>query len=195
MPDTLMTIRRPPISDGALPADAMFSAKVAAPLARFVLRGDGAAALLAGAAFGVTLPTRALASNAVGERAALWLGPDEWLLLAPYADAAAARRALEAALADTPHSLVDVSHRQIALSVHGRLAARVLTSGCPLDLSAQAFPVGMAARTLFHKAEIVLWRRADGFHLEVWRSFAPYVAGHLAAARKGAEGLPEAALP
>jgi sarcosine oxidase subunit gamma len=71
----------------------------------------------------------------------------------------------------------------------------VLTSGCPLDLSAQAFPVGMVARTLFHKAEIVLWRREEGFHLEVWRSFAPYVAGHLAAARKGAEGLTDAALP
>jgi sarcosine oxidase subunit gamma len=34
----------------------------------------------------------------------------------------------------------------------------------------------MCTRTLFSKAPIVLWRTAaDAFHLEVWRSFVPYV--------------------
>jgi sarcosine oxidase subunit gamma len=34
----------------------------------------------------------------------------------------------------------------------------------------------MCTRTLFGKAEIVLWRTApDAFHIEVWRSFARYV--------------------
>ena len=42
------------------------------------------------------------------------------------------------------------------------------------------FPVGMCTRTLFGKAEIVLWRmRADAWRIEVWRSFAPYVLGCL----------------
>ena len=43
-----------------------------------------------------------------------------------------------------------------------------------------AFPVGMCTRTLFGKAEIVLWRTAPRpFRIEVWRSFAPYVLGCL----------------
>jgi sarcosine oxidase subunit gamma len=39
----------------------------------------------------------------------------------------------------------------------------------------------MCTRTLFEKSEIVLWRTApDTFHIEVWRSFAPYVTALLA---------------
>jgi sarcosine oxidase subunit gamma len=48
----------------------------------------------------------------------------------------------------------------------------------------------MAARTMFLKTEIVLWRQAETrFHVEVWRSFAPYLVGHLAEALTGADGL------
>ena len=66
-------------------------------------------------------------------------------------------------------------------------AARILNAGCPLDLDLHAFPVGFATRTLFDKIEIVLWRRAETtFHVEVWRSFAPFVAASLAEAARGA---------
>jgi sarcosine oxidase, subunit gamma len=188
MPD-IATLRRQPDIAGALPADDAFAAALLPPMARFALRGDADVASLAGAAFGMPLPLRPLGSSAVGVRASLWLGPDEWLLLAPLSEQSAVQRQLAPALAGRPHSLVEISHRQVALMLAGRLAARVLSSGCPLDLSLGAFPVGAVTRTLFHKAEIVLWRQADGFHVEVWRSFAPYVAGHLAAARQGAEGL------
>ena len=68
---------------------------------------------------------------------------------------------LESVLDGTAHSLVDVSHRQIGLVVSGPAAARALNAGCPLDLGLKAFPVGFATRTLFDKAEIVLWRRAQ----------------------------------
>ena len=38
----------------------------------------------------------------------------------------------------------------------------------------------MCTRTVFAKAEIVLWRTAaDTFRVEVWRSFADYVVGML----------------
>lgn len=195
MPDALIASSSP-ISNADLAQDGEFSATLQPRLARFLLRGAPEAAGLAGAAFGAPMPTKPLSSSANGARAALWLGPDEWLLLAEEADTLRLSDALGSALARTPHSLVDVSHRQLALDISGRLAARVLTSGCPLDLSIAAFPAGMVARTLFHKTEIVLWRRTEErFHLEVWRSFAAYVAGHLRAARRGAEGLPDEALP
>ena len=94
---------------------------------------------------------------------------------------------IEAALSATPHSLVDVSHRQVGLDVRGAIAARALSAGCPLDLRISAFPIGMATRTMFDKAEIVLWRREDSaFQVEVWRSFAPYLVAALTEAAKGA---------
>jgi sarcosine oxidase subunit gamma len=115
--------------------------------------------------------------------AALWLGPDEQLLLAPEASDLAGP--LEAALSTLPHSLVDVSHRQTALEVSGPHATALLNVGCPLDLDPAAFPVGMCTRTVLAKAEIVLWRTGeDVFHVEVWRSFAAYVSAFLAEAAR-----------
>jgi sarcosine oxidase subunit gamma len=106
----------------------------------------------------------------------MWLGPDEQLLAGPRSDGPAMGRWLEAALAALPHSLVDVSHRQVAIELRGPAAATILNSGCPLDLGLQAAPVGFCTRTVFAKAEIVLWRCAEQhFQLQVWRSFAPYV--------------------
>lgn len=155
--------------------------------ARFILRGGDGARERAGAAFGVVPPAVPCRAAQVGGRAAIWLGPDEWLLIAEAEDAHAVGAQLAEALAQELHSLVDVSHRQVALDLGGRGAARLLSAGCPLDLHADAFTSGMAARTLFAKAEIVLWRQADDrFRLEVWRSFADYVVALLADAARGA---------
>jgi len=134
----------------------------------------------AGGALGLTIsPTACRAATGPSNLAALWLGPDEQLLLGPErCDIAAA---LEPALRALPHSLVDVSHRQTALEASGPHATVLLNAGCPLDLDPSAFPVGMCTRTVLAKAEIVLWRtRQDQFHIEVWRSFADYVSSFLA---------------
>ena len=65
----------------------MAELRTLAPAARFIFQGGPAARAAAGKAFGVTLPEDACRANAAGERAALWLGPDEHLLLAPAGDA------------------------------------------------------------------------------------------------------------
>jgi sarcosine oxidase subunit gamma len=157
-----------------------------APATRFILQGDAAARAAAGRAFGVTLPEDACRAHAQGNRAALWLGPDEQLLLAPAGEAEHIASQLRAALGEHPHSLVEVSQRQVALSVSGPRAAELIASGCPLDLDAEAFPVGMCTRTLLAKAEVVLWRRsAEEYHLEVQRSFSAYVLEWLKEAERG----------
>jgi sarcosine oxidase, subunit gamma len=186
MSDVVLGLRSP-IEGLALPAGPRFAMAEAPPAARFILRGGEGARLAAGMAFGAEPPTRLGPAGEGVRRAALWLGPDEWLLIAEGADSAPLGETLESVLDGTAHSLVDVSHRQIGLIVSGPAAARVLNAGCPLDLDVKAFPVGMATRTLFDKAEIVLWRRAEAtFHVEVWRSFAPYLAALLAEVARGA---------
>lgn len=129
------------------------------------------------------LAVTACRSSVRADWAALWLGPDEQLLLGPENGAEAFATRLGAALQAVPHRLVDISHRQAAIDLAGPYAADLLNTGCPLDLDPRSFPVGACTRTLLAKAEVVLWRRGeDAFHLEVWRSFLPYVAGLLARA-------------
>ncbi|MGA7195919.1 MAG: sarcosine oxidase subunit gamma family protein [Roseiarcus sp.] len=182
-------IPRSPLEGLALPAGDRFAVAEAPAAARLVFRGGEAARAACSAAFGAELPARLGLASARENRAALWLGPDEWLLIAGGADADLLGAELEAAFDAAPHSLVDVSHRQIGLLVSGQIAVRALSAGCPLDLHLSAFPVGTATRTIFDKAEIVLWRLgATAFHVEVWRSFAPYLVVALTEAARGAPG-------
>jgi sarcosine oxidase subunit gamma len=171
------SLRRPP------QLSAVDWLKTLPPATRWVLHGDAQARAVATPAWGVGFSATACRALRSGERATLWLGPDEFLLLdlaATDQDAPAAAAALEHALRDTPHALVDVSHRQFALEVSGPHAEIILRGACPLDLHISQFPVGMCTRTLLAKADITLWRtRDDAFHMEIWRSFAGYVGGLL----------------
>jgi sarcosine oxidase subunit gamma len=159
--------------------------EAAPPAARFIFRG-GEAASIAGASFTVALPQTACRAAVAGVRAALWLGPDEWLLLAPDSEGAVLWADLTAALSSSAHSLVDISHRQIGLELTGPKIGQLINAGCPLDLDLDSFPVDMCTRTILAKAEIVLWRRAnDRFRVEVFRSFASYVSDFLKEASLG----------
>jgi sarcosine oxidase, subunit gamma len=158
--------------------------KTLPPAARWVLHGNAEARALVAPAWGVGFSEKACRAVRSAERATLWLGPDEYLLLdfaAPGESSLVTAAAMEDALLDVPHALVDVSHRQFALEVSGPHAEVILRGACPLDLDISQFPVGMCTRTLLAKADITLWRtREDAFHLEVWRSFAGYVGGLIA---------------
>lgn len=157
----------------ALPLDTVADARVSRlpPMARLLLRGDPA---VLGPAFQIDLPQTPCTST-VGDRSVLWLGPDEWLLLADRGDERWAAWHSDHAAA------VDIGARQIGLHLTGARAADVLAVACPLDLDLRSFPTGACTRTVFGKAEIVLWRREEHcFHLEVWRSFAAYVEALLA---------------
>ncbi|MGC9270175.1 sarcosine oxidase subunit gamma [Acidiphilium sp.] len=151
----------------------------AAPMRRFSLRVREAALAAAGRAIGLDLAVPINRAATAGGRAALRLGPDDWLILTAPTDpdiAAPLRTAMEGAA----FSLVDISHRQTGIRLESPNAAAMLNACCPLDLDRAAFPPGMATRTLFAKAEIMLWRTGiTAFHLEIWRSFTPYVIGLL----------------
>src|ERR1700722_15155497 len=109
-------LRRPPT------ASAPEWLKTLPPAARWVLHGGAQARALAAPVGGVAFSEAACRATRSGARATLWLGPDESLLLdlaAQDASALATAASIEDALRDTPHALVDVSHRQFALEVSG----------------------------------------------------------------------------
>jgi sarcosine oxidase, subunit gamma len=152
--------------------------------ARFVLRLSAEDAARVGQAAGMRLSQPINRASEAASRTAARLGPDEWLLLAPDADASACREQVVADLAGVFHALVDVSHRNVGITVAGRAAAAVLNAGCTLDLD--RFEPGSVTRTLLGKAEIVLFRLADGgdglprFRIECWRSLGRYVHAFIA---------------
>src|ERR1700730_16359820 len=78
------------------------------PASRFVLRGAGPVMTAAGATLGLNISDIACRSSGNGRWAALWLGPDEQLVLAPVADGEEVASRLHAALNALPYSLVDV---------------------------------------------------------------------------------------
>jgi sarcosine oxidase, subunit gamma len=153
------------------------------PASRLVLRG--ASQVLAAAADALRLPHNETPCRAVRNEAlaALWLGPDERLLIGPTDGAAEMSSRLQQALAGMPHSVVEISHAQVGFEVSGVGARPALNTGCPLDLDPASFPVDMCTRTVFAKAQIVLWRIGpETFRVETARSFAPYVTKILALA-------------
>jgi sarcosine oxidase subunit gamma len=159
-----------------IPPDAVVI-RLLAPRARFSLRL--VPSLLSTtqqvAGFTLDMPINRCISSA--GKTAMRLGPDEWLLSGPEGDAARIALDALAALAGLHHSLVDVSHRHVALSVAGARAADVINSGCPLELTPSAFLAGCATRTLLGKCEMILAKTDDlpTFAIECGRSFAAYV--------------------
>ena len=152
----------------------------AAPITRLSLRLREGSITDAGTAFGASLPTKPLASETATKRAALWMGPDEWTLLAPEEELLAVFDGIEVKLADTPYSLVDISERSEAIIVSGEKAVWLLNTGIFIDFSLEAFPVGTVSRTVFHKSPVMIWRTGpDTFVVEAWVSFMDYVAGLL----------------
>ena len=146
--------------------------------ARFNLRIDLGHVAAASNAFGLTLPTVIGQGAANGSRRALCLGPDEWVLSAAGTDSAAIRAAFAGRYADLPHSLVEISDREIAVTLEGPEATTLLAVGCPADVA--GFDVSTGSRTIFDGVQVVLYRDAlDRFTMEVWRSFLPHVLGLL----------------
>ncbi|QND53982.1 sarcosine oxidase subunit gamma family protein [Phyllobacterium sp. 628] len=137
-------------------------------------RPDALAAL--SKALGLTLPTKPKSTATKGDRTAMWIGPDEWLII----DAEGSTIVADLAKVKVLHSAVDVSHRNVGILVTGKNADAVVNGGCPQDLSLKAFPVGAASRTVLGKIEIVLLRTAeDAFRVECWRSFSGYAYSFL----------------
>jgi heterotetrameric sarcosine oxidase gamma subunit len=144
---------------------------------RIVVRAELGSVKAFGDLVGVELPIEVCRSSRSDDRAALWLGADEWLVLAG--------QGAEVPAAHPSGSIVDVSHAMTGIAVAGSRAAWAINAFCALDLHPVAFPVDMCTRTVFGKAEIVLWRAAaETFRIEVARSFAPYVWACLEEARR-----------
>jgi sarcosine oxidase subunit gamma len=129
-------------------------------------------------ALGFVLPKDPNTAASAGGRSALWLGPDEWLIVGGEGEESLLTRVLHTARGETVGSVVDVSANRTVIELSGPAARDVLAHGCLVDLHPRAFGPGRCAQTLLAKAQVIVHQVNDAptFHLYVRTSFAWYVA-------------------
>jgi sarcosine oxidase subunit gamma len=135
------------------------------------LRVDPAAA----ARLGLAIPTVANTWRRTGGREALWLGPDEWLVVERPGAAPAIVEELERALNGLHHSVVDVSADRAILELAGDERRELLSRGCALDLHPRSWRDGDCAQTLLARIPVLLQEREQATRVFVRASFS----GHL----------------
>jgi len=145
------------------------------------LRGNLESAALAQAAIGCGLPSEPNRVAISGDLAALWLGPDEWLLTMPIERLPALAATLAAAFAGRRAAITDVSAARTILLLEGPKAREVLMKGCSLDLHPDHFKPGHCAQTNLARTHIILRQLdpAPSYHLYVRPSYAEYLASWL----------------
>jgi sarcosine oxidase, subunit gamma len=125
---------------------------------------------------GSPLPAACGEVTSAGDQHALWLGPDEWLVVTG-ADPVALADQLEAAVGDEPGLVLDVSANRTVLELTGPRARLVLEKGCPVDLHPRAFGPGRAVATTLARVPVLLWQTGEkSYRLLPRSSFADYVA-------------------
>ena len=132
-------------------------------------------------ALGLALPVFPNTVAAKGGRRALWLGPDEWMVVGPDGQREALEQALRKGLNGAFGSIVDVSANRTLLEIRGQKARTLLAHGVAIDLDPRSFGPGRCAQTLLAKAQVIAERRdvETAFHLYVRSSFASYLADWL----------------
>ena len=156
------------------------------------LRADPADQPLLGrlaAALGIGLPDRpnTVGSAPGGVRRALWLGPDEWLIVDADGTAEPILATLLGAFEGAPGAAVDVSANRTMLRLAGPAAREILETGCSIDLHSRAFAPGRCAQTTIARTSAILVEVEPGddagggpdYRLLVRPSFAGYLASWL----------------
>jgi len=146
------------------------------------LDAKSAAAEAVGLALDLPLPLQPNTVVRAGELTAVWLGPDEWLLVGPRGSERDLESRIREAAGDEPVGVTDVSAQRTTLLITGPRARDLLAHGCPLDLHPRAFGPGSSAQTTLGRTQVVLVARDErraGFWVLVRSSFAGYLTDWL----------------
>lgn len=115
-----------------------------------------------------------------GEPAALWVGPDQWLIVSETRPAEAVLADLAARLVGILHHASDASDALALISVEGSAVRSLLAMLSGIDYDAASFPHGRCVRTRMAKVAVLVRAvGAERFELYVDRSVADYLEAWL----------------
>lgn len=125
---------------------------------------------------GIPLPLDPNRVAATGTVRVLWLGPDEWLVVAD-GDAPDLLPRLERAVAGRRAAVTDLSASRVIIELRGSGARELLAAGCGLDLHPRVFAPGQCARTLLARVQVILDQldATPHYRVLVGRSYARWL--------------------
>ena len=139
--------------------------------------GDPAFVVAVKSATGADLPLAANTVITAGDVRILWLGPDEWWIVASDARRAGLIEGLRSAFAGQHTNVTDVSESRTVISMTGPAAREVLARGISLDLHPRAFGPGQCAQTSLSRTNVLLHQteEAPSYEIYVLKSFSDYL--------------------
>jgi len=149
------------------------------------LRGDMGDEAFSGAVkkvLGFSLPVIANTATGKGNKSALWMGPDEWMIVTAPGGAEKILTSLEDNLANQHVAAFDVSDSRIIIELSGKNAREVLMKGCGIDFHPRVFGPGQCVQSTLALAHVMIHQTArhkstgaPTYHVYVHRSFAEYL--------------------
>ncbi len=126
------------------------------------------------------LPAVCGAVSGTGDTTVLWLGPEEFLVVAPLEAHESLGgdliQALREALADGEGQMVDLSANRTTFDLTGPRARAVLEKGCALDLHPRSFTPGTAVSTEVGNIPVILWKTGEeSYRIFPRASFADFL--------------------
>jgi sarcosine oxidase subunit gamma len=164
-------------------------ATIGAELVPFLAQVDLRVDPVHGALAPYPLPLEPNTASDDGRRAALWLGPDEWLILGPPGAEMEIVAELDAAFEGVDRSVVDVSANRVAIELTSPGRFDLLAHVCPLDLDPRVWATGRCAQTLLGHAQVIIQERTETTGILVRPSFADYVVDLLLAVHGAVGGV------
>jgi len=127
---------------------------------------------------GFVLPTTPNTVSGDLDRHALWLGPDEWLIVGQPGSEDSIESGCRDALGRATGAVVDVSANRTVVELRGPGARELLEAGCTMDLHPRAFHATCCAQTLVARTGVIIHQLTDEpvYRLFVRPSFAHYLA-------------------
>jgi sarcosine oxidase subunit gamma len=128
-------------------------------------------------ATGADLPIAANTVSRADDLQILWLGPNEWWVVAPDAKRGELIERLRQSFAGQHAAVTDVSESRTVITMTGPAGRDVLARGISLDLHPRAFGPGQCAQTGMAKANIVLHQVDDqpSYEIYILKSFSDYL--------------------
>ena len=126
------------------------------------------------------LPAGSGGGGGTGDTSVLWLGPEEFLVVAPMEAHESLGgdliQALREALADGEGQVVDLSANRTTFELTGPRSRAVLEKGCSLDLHPREFKAGTALSTEIGNIPVVLWKTGEeSYRIFPRASFAEFL--------------------
>ena len=147
-----------------------------AHLGKLNMRADKSAGKIIKSITGCTFPPAVNKFTTAGERHAVWLGPDEFMIICEAGKDEELASAIHTSFGSLNAAVTNITDALAAFYLKGAAVRQVLAKGCALDLHHSSFTSDDAAQTLLSHAAVTVMALADDEFIVICRtSFASYL--------------------